>query len=114
MRFHNEIQIDLLLPISQSDLIAFVESGHNMMIFGDEDAKKPVRSLFNEFGADLEDVVSLIYKGVKLLISNRDSFCKIMNLSIHSSTQKPKFSQITYSFLSQRPQKEFSQSLRNL
>jgi len=47
---------DLKSPISARELIAFLEADHNLMIFGDIDSRKSLRVLFNEFGADLEDV----------------------------------------------------------
>ena len=53
----SEYALDLKSPINQKDLLDFLESNHNLMIFGDVDSRKAVRNLFNEFGADLENVV---------------------------------------------------------
>lgn len=47
---------DLKSPINNKDLIDFLEANHNIMIFGDSDAKKPVRSLVNEFGVEFDSV----------------------------------------------------------
>ena len=48
--------LDLKAPVSTRDLIDYVQAGHNLMIFGDVDSRKSLRNLFNEFGADLENV----------------------------------------------------------
>jgi hypothetical protein len=40
------------------ELIEYLEANHNMMIFADAEAKKPVRLLVNEFGVDFEGPVS--------------------------------------------------------
>ena len=46
-------------PIATKDLIEYLEANHNLMIFGETDAKKPVRTLVNEFGVEFENVVSI-------------------------------------------------------
>jgi len=40
------------------ELIEYLEANHNLMIFTDAEAKKPVRLLVNEFGVELESAVS--------------------------------------------------------
>ena len=50
--------IELRSPATNKELIEYLEANHNLMIFGDSDAKKPVRSLVNEFGTEFEAVVS--------------------------------------------------------
>lgn len=50
--------IELKSPISQKELLEFVEADHNLMIFSDNDAKRPVRELANKFGVEFENVVS--------------------------------------------------------
>lgn len=57
MSFSN-ISIDLRNPVASKDLIEYLSANHNLMIFGDIDAKKPVRQLVNEFGVEFEQVVS--------------------------------------------------------
>jgi len=47
---------DLKSPVNQRDLIEYLESNHNLMIFADIDSRVAIRNLFNEFGADLEGV----------------------------------------------------------
>ena len=54
-------RIDLRHPIQGKDLIEFLEANHNLMIFGDVDAKKPVRSLVNEFGVEFENLVYNVF-----------------------------------------------------
>lgn len=44
--------------MSSKELIEFLEANHNLLIFGDIDAKKPVCQLVNEFGVEFENVVS--------------------------------------------------------
>jgi hypothetical protein len=58
---------DLKSPNSEKDLIDFVEANHNIMIFGDIDSRKAIRSLFNDFGADLENVVNTCFLLLTLL-----------------------------------------------
>lgn len=45
-------------PLMPRELIEYLEANHNMMIFADAEAKKPVRLLVNEFGVDFEGAVS--------------------------------------------------------
>jgi hypothetical protein len=45
-------------PINNKDLIEYLEANHNLMIFADAEAKKPVRVLVNEFGIEFENAVS--------------------------------------------------------
>lgn len=45
-------------PITNKDLIEYLEANHNLMIFADAEAKKPVRMLVNEFGIEFESAVS--------------------------------------------------------
>ncbi len=45
-------------PLLPRELIEYLEANHNMMIFADAEAKKPVRTLVNEFGVDFESAVS--------------------------------------------------------
>lgn len=55
------IYIELRSPVATDDLIEFLQSksgNHNLMIFGDTDAKRPVRSLVNSFGVEFENTVS--------------------------------------------------------
>lgn len=40
------------------ELIEYLEANHNLMIFADAEAKKPVRLLVNEFGVEFESAVS--------------------------------------------------------
>lgn len=40
------------------ELIEYLEANHNLMIFADSEAKRPVRLLVNEFGVDFESAVS--------------------------------------------------------
>jgi len=47
---------DLRNPVASKDLIEYLSANHNLMIFGDIDAKKPVRQLVNEFGVEFEQV----------------------------------------------------------
>ncbi|CDW86938.1 dolichyl-diphosphooligosaccharide--protein glycosyltransferase 48 kda subunit-like [Stylonychia lemnae] len=47
---------ELKTPITHQDLLDFVQANHNIMIFGDADVKKPIRSLVNEFGMEFENV----------------------------------------------------------
>ena len=54
--------IELKSPITNKELTDFIEANHNLMIFGDADARKPVRSLVNEFGAEFENVVRKIHR----------------------------------------------------
>ena len=62
MLIKNLLFIDLRSPISNKDLIEFLEANHNVMIFGDVDVKKPIRALVNEFGVEFENVVSKSYR----------------------------------------------------
>jgi hypothetical protein len=48
----------LRTPLTNKDLIEFLEANKNIMIFGDTDAAKPIRSLVNEFGVEFENIVS--------------------------------------------------------
>jgi len=48
----------LRTPLTNKDLIEFLEANKNIMIFGDIDAAKPIRSLVNEFGVEFENIVS--------------------------------------------------------
>ena len=50
--------IDLRTPVSQKELIEFLDANHNLMIFSDSDVKRPVRELANKFGVEFENVVS--------------------------------------------------------
>ena len=50
--------IDFKNPITINDLKQFLETDHNILVFGDIDAKKPIRSLVNEFGMEFENAVS--------------------------------------------------------
>jgi hypothetical protein len=50
--------IELKTPIMSRDLIEYLEANHNIMIFADAEAKKPVRLLANEFGVEFEAAVS--------------------------------------------------------
>lgn len=50
--------LDLRSPISNKELIQFLEANHNLMIFADSDSRKPIRSLANELGMDFENAVS--------------------------------------------------------
>lgn len=43
---------DMRSPISQSDLIQYLEANHNIMVVADEDTKMPLRSFVNNFGVD--------------------------------------------------------------
>jgi len=45
-------------PIMSRDLIEYLEANHNLMIFADAEAKKPLRLLANEFGVEFEAAVS--------------------------------------------------------
>jgi hypothetical protein len=47
----------LRTPIDPKDLITFLEANHNLMIFADAEAKRPVRQLANEFGVEFEGAV---------------------------------------------------------
>lgn len=47
---------DLRSPISNKDLIEFLEANHNMMVFLDTDSRKSLKMLANEFGVDFENV----------------------------------------------------------
>jgi hypothetical protein len=51
--------IELKSPIESKDLIQFLEANHNIMIFADAEAKRPVRQLVNEFGVEFEAPVSI-------------------------------------------------------
>eukprot|EP00347_Sterkiella_histriomuscorum_P002855 403366536 len=42
-------------PISSNDLIEFLKANHNILVFGDADVKKPIRSFANEFGMEFEN-----------------------------------------------------------
>jgi hypothetical protein len=55
------ISLDLKSPLTSKDLIQFLEADHNILIFGENDAKKPIRGLVNEFGMEIENVVSNTY-----------------------------------------------------
>ena len=44
-------------PITNKDLVEFLQANHNIMIFGDSDSKKPIRTLVNEFGVEFENIV---------------------------------------------------------
>ena len=50
-------RLDLRTPIDPKDLITFLEANHNLMIFADAEAKRPVRQLANEFGVEFEGAV---------------------------------------------------------
>ena len=50
---------DLKSPVGQKELLEFLEANHNLMIFADQDSRKAIRFLCNEFGVDLEQVVSI-------------------------------------------------------
>jgi nickel-dependent lactate racemase len=52
-------QLELKSPINSKDLVEFLEANHNLIIFGDSDAKRPMRELVNKFGVEFENVVSL-------------------------------------------------------
>ena len=47
---------DLKNPLSHKEIIDFVQSGHNLMVFGDRDTRKALKSLVNEFGIDYENI----------------------------------------------------------
>ena len=47
------------------ELIEYLEANHNLMVFADSEAKKPVRLLVNEFGVEFESAVSGI-RGILL------------------------------------------------
>ncbi len=53
------VLLDLKSPLTSKDLIQFLETDHNLLIFGDTDVKKPIRSLAYEFGMEFENVVCL-------------------------------------------------------
>ena len=40
------------------ELIEYLEANHNLMVFADSEAKKPVRLLVHEFGVECESAVS--------------------------------------------------------
>jgi len=50
--------VELKSPLLNKDLIEYLEANHNLMIFADAEAKKPVRLLVNEFGVEFESAVS--------------------------------------------------------
>ena len=52
------IVVEMKSPLIPRELIEYLEANHNMMIFADAEAKKPVRSLVNEFGVEFESAVS--------------------------------------------------------
>ena len=41
--------------VKVKDLLEFVDTGHNIMVFASSDSRKVVRDLANEFGLDFED-----------------------------------------------------------
>lgn len=51
--------------MTNKDLVEFLQANHNIMIFGDNDSKKPIRTLVNEFGVEFENVVSSFLGGYK-------------------------------------------------
>ncbi len=57
-------QLELKSPINSKDLVEFLEANHNLIIFGDSDAKRPMRELVNKFGVEFENVVSLRLKDI--------------------------------------------------
>jgi hypothetical protein len=66
--------IELKTPIMSRDLIEYLEANHNLMIFADAEAKKPVRLLVNEFGVEFEAAVSGISEYyVAILLGLRSS-----------------------------------------
>lgn len=102
--------IDLKSPISNKDLIEFLEANHNMMIFLDTDSRKSLKMLANEFGVDFENVVSYI---IILKMNTRVINYKIMNQSIpNHMTRMLYFHQTFLNHLKQH-RKESSQSLIN-
>jgi hypothetical protein len=60
------INLELKNPIDSKDLITFLEANHNLMIFADAEAKRPVRQLVNEFGIEFEapvsDLIMVVYR----------------------------------------------------
>jgi len=50
----------LRTPIASKDLIEFLEANHNLMIFADSEAKRPIRELVNNFGVEFEAPVIII------------------------------------------------------
>lgn len=59
--------VELKSPLMPRELIEYLEANHNMMIFADAEAKKPVRLLANEFGVEFENAVSGIIEILFLL-----------------------------------------------
>lgn len=50
--------VELKSPLMNRELIEYLEANHNLMVFADAEAKKPVRLLVNEFGVEFESAVS--------------------------------------------------------
>ncbi len=60
-------RLDLRTPIDPKDLITFLEANHNLMIFADAEAKRPVRQLANEFGVEFEGAVIIMWYNANFL-----------------------------------------------
>jgi len=90
---------ELRNPITISDLKAYLEANHNLLIFGDTDAKKPIRSLVNEFGMEFENAgyeardynSDLQYDKEKNVVFSKNLFSPFLHESkgIFSQSEKP-------------------------
>jgi hypothetical protein len=51
------------LDLKIKDLLQFVDFHHNLMIFANDQSRKVVRDLVNEFGIDFEDYGYVMHGG---------------------------------------------------
>jgi len=76
------LNVEMKSPIISKDLIEYLEANHNLMIFADAEAKKPVRMLANEFGVEFEAAVS----GIQVNIVRATRFVITATMRMEDST----------------------------